>query len=195
MADKPYKDADKLRELYHGEGLSSREVAERMGCGKKTILRWLDNHGIEKAPQKKTVDDKRLYDYEWLEEQYVSQKRSSREIADELDCSKKAVLRHLDRADVSRRDTSEATSLGMDKGRCGFHTNNSGYEKATTREGDRVHAIGIHRLVAIADGANPYKVFSGYEYHTHHKNEIPWDNRAENLEVVSASEHRLRHNE
>jgi transposase-like protein len=196
MADKPYKDADRLRELYHGENLSSREVAERMDCDKKTILRWLENHGIVKNPQGKTVDDKRLYDYEWLENQYVTRQRSTRDIANELGCGKKAVIRHLERAGVDRRDTSEATSLGMDNGHCGFHTSKNGYEMATTRGDERAWQVGIHRLIAIANGADPYELFTRAKHtgkHVHHDNAIPWDNRPENIEVLSQSDHQKEH--
>jgi hypothetical protein len=48
----PWRDADTLRELYHEKGMSSREVAEELGCGKKAVLRWLDKHNIEKEKPK-----------------------------------------------------------------------------------------------------------------------------------------------
>jgi len=36
-----------LRRLYVDEGLSSRDVAERLGTSKTTILKWLRRHGID----------------------------------------------------------------------------------------------------------------------------------------------------
>lgn len=47
-AGKPWADKDTLLDLYVKRGFSSREVADVLGCGKKTILRWLDRHGIDK---------------------------------------------------------------------------------------------------------------------------------------------------
>jgi len=43
-----YRDEKWLREKYHGEKLSSKDIAEICDCQKSTILRWLDRHGIEK---------------------------------------------------------------------------------------------------------------------------------------------------
>jgi len=44
---KPYKDESRLRELYVEKQLGAPEIADRLGCAKRTVYRWLDNHGIE----------------------------------------------------------------------------------------------------------------------------------------------------
>lgn len=43
-----YKDEETLRRLYHDEGLSSIEIAERAGVSKTTILRRMRKHGIDR---------------------------------------------------------------------------------------------------------------------------------------------------
>jgi len=43
-------------------------------------------------------------DEDWLREQYVTQRRSTREIADELGCDGKTIRRWLERHDISTRD-------------------------------------------------------------------------------------------
>ena len=43
-----WRDEDTLRELYHEQGLSSREMADELGCTKTTILNWMDKFGLEK---------------------------------------------------------------------------------------------------------------------------------------------------
>jgi len=48
-----YKDEETLRELYWDQGMSSREIAEEFGCVKKTVLRWMKKHGIERRKEKK----------------------------------------------------------------------------------------------------------------------------------------------
>lgn len=64
----------------------------------------------------------------------------------------------------------------------------NGYEEIIN--GDDV--CKIHQLVAIAEGHDPYKVFSR-SHHVHHINEIEWDNRPENLQLLSRSEHLRMH--
>lgn len=46
-ASKPYQDPEKLRELYHDEGLTTREIGDRLGCTGPTISRYLDKYDID----------------------------------------------------------------------------------------------------------------------------------------------------
>lgn len=132
--EKPWRDEDRLRELYIDKGMSSTEVAEELGCSQATIPRWLKRYDI---PIQKPYNDL----------------------------------------------TRPAS----------FFTHKRGYERwATEYDGEAWH-IPVHKLVAIADGADPSKMFSNSEYSVHHKNEIPWDNRPENIQVVSTSEHHKIH--
>lgn len=45
--ERPYRDAEWLREQYHAEGLTQREIAEECGVVPCTIRRWMKRHGIE----------------------------------------------------------------------------------------------------------------------------------------------------
>lgn len=84
--------------------------------------------------------------------------------------------------------------LRLRKPKAQFETKRTGYERWTTKTPDgEQHSIYVHQLVAIADGAPPEKVFSEGEYHVHHRNNIPWDNRPENLELLDGREHLSRH--
>lgn len=40
-------DAGGLRRLYHGEGMSIQEIADKLGCVDRTVLNWMEEHGIE----------------------------------------------------------------------------------------------------------------------------------------------------
>lgn len=71
-----------------------------------------------------------------------------------------------------------------------YTTNVNGYEMWSVPSPD---TIAVHQLVAIANGADPHKVFSDGEYHCHHKNGVRWDNRPGNIEVLSSSEHSILH--
>lgn len=44
--DSPWRDADTLESLYHGEGLSMRDVADRLGCSEKTVMNWMNRYDI-----------------------------------------------------------------------------------------------------------------------------------------------------
>lgn len=45
--DKPYTDADRLRQLYWDEGLSMEKVARRLDTQKDRVEYWMDVHGID----------------------------------------------------------------------------------------------------------------------------------------------------
>lgn len=47
----PWRDKETLERLYVEQGMSSREVADELGCGMDAILEWLEDHGIESRPQ------------------------------------------------------------------------------------------------------------------------------------------------
>ena len=131
LPDQPWNDPEKIRELYHDEGLPIREVADRLGCVCSTIYKRMERFGIES------------------------------------------------------RSKSEAASSPH----ANFSTNSNGYEEWNLgHNGERLQ-LRVHRLLVIAEGESPYDVFSG-EYDVHHRNDISWDNRAENVELIEADEHR-----
>lgn len=127
-----YKDPQRLHELYHDEGLSTPQIAERFDVTAPTIHRWLMKHDIE---TRSPPEGKR--------------KRHSRQPV----------------PFKTRRD--------------------DGYERWDN--GQRV--VLVHRLQAVA--LFGFDAVAGN--HIHHRNSIPWDNRPENLEVLSASDHHSTH--
>ena len=42
----PHRDPYVLNRLYHGQGLSLREVASRLGCDSRTVRTWMSRHEI-----------------------------------------------------------------------------------------------------------------------------------------------------
>jgi len=48
--DNPYRDKEKLVELYDNQKLSCDEIANRMGVSGSTIARWVRKHGMEVRP-------------------------------------------------------------------------------------------------------------------------------------------------
>lgn len=54
-----------------------------------------------------------------------------------------------------------------------------------------MHHVFVHRLLAVA--SHGLEALQGKE--VHHKNGIKWDNRPENIELLSPEQHRKRHHE
>ncbi|WP_134672642.1 helix-turn-helix domain-containing protein [Halorussus marinus] len=46
-SDQPWQNAAVLTHLYQHNGLTTREIADRLGCNHSTVSRWLNIHGIE----------------------------------------------------------------------------------------------------------------------------------------------------
>lgn len=130
---------------------------------------------------------------EKLEELYLEEELTTRQIAQICDCGKTTVRRWLKKHEIPRRPEGFQKGDGRVE-RAHYCTNRSGYERWTAQgEKGTTKTVGISQLTAIAHGADPHKVFDSDNYETHHRNKIPWDNRPANLEVVSKDEHREIH--
>ena len=129
-SERPWRDADILRELYHGDRLSLRAIGDRLGCHNSTVYENMQRHGIE------TRDRRVAY--------------------------------------------------------ANFSTDARGYERWEVWDVDQYRAVKVHQLLAIACGAQPEDVF-GPGNATHHINGVPWDNRPDNVEAMSQSEHMRIH--
>lgn len=93
---------NKLRKLYLDDLLTSRQIAREIGVSFRTVLRMLDKYGIEKrvaGPKHHAI----LRDAEWLREQYVSQEKSTTQIANEIRASASVVCSWLKTHGIPRR--------------------------------------------------------------------------------------------
>ncbi len=68
-----------------------------------------------------------------------------------------------------------------------FRTKNTGYEVVGSWNGERgvSDRVYIHRLLAYLEVG----IENLEEMYIHHKNRIPWDNRPDNIEVMTPEEH------
>lgn len=247
MSNEPWHDKETLERLYHGEGLSQKEVAEELGCSRETVLAWMDKldvdarhangtryydkrerlrqskeeiiekyesgaalyvlaeeYGVNDATLKRFLNDQGvatrdisdqlkesdlgrdeiLADKEVLEQLYIGEKLSARQIAERTDRSYSAVNYWLDEHDIPKRDRAEAISLA----RSGFniHTGTGGYEY--------IHhdscVVRHHRLLAtlLVDGLDELDGM-----HVHHESEVEWHNAVDNLSVKGVKEHLSHH--
>lgn len=191
----PWRDESVMRRLYIDERMTQYEIADELGCTQQTVWTWMNKHGIEqRRPGDTQAADPRLTDAEWVRREYKEKRRTSYDIAQELDCSRQAVLRWVHYHDI--KPHSQAIhkftihpTFDMDL-RYGYErVTSQNYEGSELVSSDRVT---IHRLLGtlLVDDIGELDGM-----HIHHKNGIPWDNRLSNLEVVTPSEHRKAHAE
>lgn len=185
--DAKYKDADYLREKYWGEGMSLNEIGDDCDSNSVTILGWMKRHDI---PRRRPDQEKGA---EWKDEDrlsalYWDKGLTLKEIGDCLGCNKSTIMNWMRRFDINRIPTPEEKPAS-------YGTNTNGYERVRSKHNGEERSARVHQLVAIADGADAEKVFSNGEYNVHHRNGIPWDNRPDNIELLTKSEHSSRHYE
>jgi len=165
--------------MYHGEGMSKTEIADKLGCSDTTIGNWMKKHGIPNT---------RMWEqHSYLKELYVNQKQTQKEIAEILGTTKSNISANLLESGVKTRKRGDLQHPTT-------YISESGYltcrHRLGGRDGERV-AFRIHRLVAVAEYG--YDEVAGKV--VHHKNRHRLDNRPENLQPISKSEHAKLHHE
>lgn len=125
-------------------------------------------------------------DFPWrnevmLRELYIEEDLTAEEVADEFGCSWRTVLNWTKKFDLRKNRKRDEDVYIV--------TDSCGYELIT----DGADILRHHQLVAIYDGADPYKVFSNGEHQTHHTTKLPWLNIPGTVEVVPREEHKSIH--
>lgn len=121
-----------------------------------------------------------------LEEMYCQDKMSQKEIADEFGVDQTTISEWMQRHGIETRDRSLATSLAFDPLSITYQ---SGYEQFRTRCNYETQAVSHHRLLAVAE----YGIDAVKGKVVHHKNGIKWDNRPDNIELMTDSGHKRHH--
>lgn len=115
-----------------------------------------------------------------IEELYISENMKPSAIAEKLELPPTTVSRYI----------TEFSFRGKDP--ANYHFPGDTLEKYPMYMGTGVYGKGqhfrVHQLVAIADGADPYKVFSG-KWDVDHINGCPVDNRPQNLRLMEKGNH------
>ncbi len=196
----PWRDRDKLYEIYKERGLTQKEVADEWGCSCTTVRKWIEKHGIQKHDHDELVSealtnhnegDHLWHDEKTLSEMYVEREMSTIDIADELGCSPSTIRRRLDEYNIPIRDRSEAVHLGRDGGTNGVnhYYDQRGYEVI---KGEQIPTkIYVHRWTAYAH--NDVSFDEMFKSVTHHENTHKHDNRPSNLSLMTNSEHARLH--
>ena len=179
----PWRDEDRLRELYVNEGMTQSEISDEFGCARSTVAKWMRKLAIETRQGGREVGGP-WGDEEVLRELYVNKGMSHREIADELDCHRNTIFKWLQEFDIETRGHGAYNPYEVP-----YFINFDGYETWTHVYNSEFDRVFIHRLTAVAE--HGIEVVSGKQIH--HCNHVRWDNRPENLRPVNPSEHGKLH--
>jgi len=128
-----------------------------------------------------------------LRELYLEEEHSTHEIADLLDCAQSTVRNWMDKYGIERRSKSEAKWVKGPHHRhwIRMEVQSSGHIKWKISVNNVDRSIAVHRLIAVAE----YGFDAVRDNVVHHKNEIPWDNRPSNLELMDKGEHTSHHSQ
>lgn len=125
---------------------------------------------------------------------YWDMEMSQKDVADELACNQRTVSKWLDKTDLGARDEGEMGRQATRVKRAKFGTHHSdGHERWTARDPDgTIPTVGVHQLLAVADGADPHVVWAD-DTHVHHRTGVPWLNMPGMVEVLTPGEHKRTH--
>lgn len=136
------------------------------------------------------MSGKKLWrDKETLEYLYNEKGMTTCEVGDRLDCTGACISKWLKKHSIERRAPREYF-VGNYSKKANFQTDVNGYERWNAANGNDVpDSMYVHRLLAIAmHGIEAVK-----DMDIHHKNGIKWDNRPENIEVKTKTDHMSEH--
>lgn len=126
-----------------------------------------------------------LFGEDILVDLYCEDGMSVKSVGDELGVSYSAVLGALEHLNVERRVGGHPSAPYPI-----FLTDANGYERWEHWNGNEQEYVRVHRLLMTLE-LDDISELEGMD--VHHKNGISWDNRLENLELHTHSEHAKHH--
>lgn len=102
-----YRDEEKLRQLYHEDGLSKLEIADRCGVSESTVQYWMNKFEIDVRSYQDAQGNRHTGEpyrnKELLNDLYWREGLSQREIAEELGCGFVTVQKWMNHFDIDLR--------------------------------------------------------------------------------------------
>ena len=187
QSEHQYRDPDWLeRELYE-KGREAKDVAQQFGITESAIHYWVDKHDLARRSSSVPEDAEETYrNPEWHREMHWDRSLTRKEMAERAGVKESTIINWASRLGVPTRYGSTGPAKFRTRESTGHETWRSMRHVSDAR-------VAVHQLLAISEGADPRKIFSNGQYHVHHRNGIPWDNRPANIEVLSREEHARRH--
>lgn len=117
-----------------------------------------------------------------LRQKYCVENMTQKEIADELGVSKSTISREMDKYDIKAQYNGSIHPSFSQSG---------GYLTVQARTSNGRKSMYVHRLIAFAHFDGSLDDFSNMQIH--HRNKYKFDNRPDNLEVLSGRRHQATH--
>jgi len=188
---------EQVRRVKSGEQSESPEVLVCPLCDQPMLSkgalrnhasksRDADHQGITLDNSLEPVEKHKVK--EILREQYVEQEKTLQELEEEWGVPRGTIHYWLKQYDIERR-----RHLATRIERATFYTDTEGYEQASSHisSSGEVARVRVHQLLACLSH-EPAEVFSS-EKEVHHRNTVRWDNREENIELLTRAEHQQAH--
>lgn len=202
---KKYKDKDWLKRQYSELGRGAPQIANQCGVTNTTIYDWLDRHEIETRGRDGAnthrfgTSKSKHNDEDWLKEKYISENMTASAISDICGVHKSTIIAAIERYDIQKKSRSESAKAAI-RNANGRNNNNwneyvpfalgsSGYETWQHRYEKERQTVMVHRLLAVSE----YGIDALDGMEVHHKSNIPFDNRPDNIELLTPEEHSSLH--
>jgi len=194
--EEPWKDEYLMHRFYHEVGMTYKEISEYMPVTKSSVHQNARKMGISREtpdPEEYDLPEKPYKDRDLMRELYVEEVMSTNDIAALFDCSPTTVSKYLDEHGIEKRSSSIAVSAGYgNHNQVPLRHKDQGYEIFWADDGEGgTKIVWHHRLMMVAERG--LHALRGMD--VHHKNEIKWDNRFDNLELVPTGDHRGTHSQ
>ena len=168
-----YKDAEFLRHEYHTKNQSLPQIADSVGVCSETIRSWMVRLDIPRRDRSSNTvkaqkgANENLSNREWLKEQYVTNKKSMTQLADELGVTEAGVLYWVRKHGIQTRTPQEAANSGEDHyawvgGHPAYYGKNwreqrqkalerDGHECRVCGKGENLHVHHVHKIRSFSD--------------------------------------------
>ena len=130
-----------LHKEYMINKKSTCQIAKEIGCSSETIINYLKKYNIKRRTYKeatKGINDKysKILTKEFLYREYIINKKSSLQIAKEINCSKTIVLKYLKTHKIKIRTNSESNKIKHNSFKTEFKKGMITWNKGLTKEKD-----------------------------------------------------------